>query len=74
MQSTHACNSRRRERWASTGNSFTAFLLTKASEWEQGTKECDVLFEVQLGQHMHNPLPQCCESAGFSIKQHHYYY
>lgn len=42
MQSTHACNSRRRERWASTGNSFTAFLLTKASEWEQGTKECDV--------------------------------
>lgn len=35
-------STRPRERWASTGNSFTAVLLTKASEWEQSKKECNV--------------------------------
>ena len=39
---THTHKHRPGEQWASTGNSFTAFLLTKASEWEQSKKECNV--------------------------------
>lgn len=42
VKRTHAHLHRPRERWALTGNSFAAFLLTKASEWEQSKKECNV--------------------------------
>lgn len=38
----HMYRAKPREQWASTGNSFKAVLLTKASEWEQSKKECNV--------------------------------
>lgn len=60
-----------REQWASTGNSFTAFLLTKASKWEQSKNVMymvSVIFGGPVGAAYAQAINEC-KVAAFRTKK-----